>query len=255
MHPILARYGPFFLYSYTVIMALGLAAGIGLAAWLARRREQPISGWFDALLAVLIAGLVGGRAGFVIANLTYFADRPGEIALVWQGGLSYHGALLGGLMGLLVWSAWKRRSFFQFAGLLAASMVLVSAFGWFACYMEGCAYGREATFGFLVSDLPDSYGVFALRYQTQLTGVALCLVILAVVLFADHRVRAGTLFGLSLILLSVVRVLVSLYRGDMVPQLGALRWDTLLDSTIAIVTAFVLLLSTIVRGIRSRSPA
>jgi prolipoprotein diacylglyceryltransferase len=107
----------------------------------------------------------------------------------------------------------------------------------------------------LVSDLPDSYGVFALRYQTQLTGVALCLVILAVVLFADHRVRAGTLFGLSLILLSVVRVLVSLYRGDMVPQLGALRWDTLLDSTIAIVTAFVLLLSTIVRGIRSRSPA
>jgi len=173
MHPILGRYGPFFLHSFTVVMAIGLAAGIGLTTWLERRDDRNWPGWIDGLIVTLLAGLIGGRAGFVFANWTYFSEEPGQIGLVWQGGLSYHGALLAGLLGLLLWTAWRGRAFAQYAGLLAPALVLVSAFGWLACWFEGCAFGRETTFGLLAADLPDSYGVYGLRYQTQLLGLAL----------------------------------------------------------------------------------
>jgi phosphatidylglycerol:prolipoprotein diacylglycerol transferase len=252
MQPILARYGPFFLYSYTVVMALGLAASVGLTAWLERRDRERLPEWIDALLVAAAAGLIGGRAGFVIANRTYFAQEPGQIALVWQGGLSYHGVLLAGLMGLLAWSVWKRRSFAAYAGLLAAGLVVISASGWLACYLEGCAYGLETTFGFLAGDLPDSYGVYALRYQTQLMGLVLCLALLPAVVLGQRRLPPGPLFALSLLLLSAIRVVVSFYRGDQVPQLGAWRWDTLLDGAISIVTLLVLLFIVIRRPDRSR---
>lgn len=252
MHPILARYGPFFLYSYTVVMAFGLAAGIGLTAWLERRSQDRLPGWIDAVLVAAFAGLVGGRAGFVIANRPYFAQEPGEIALVWQGGLSYHGVLLAGLLGLLAWSVWQRRTFTSYAGLLAPALVLVSAFGWLACYLEGCAFGREATFGILAGDLPDSYGVFALRYQTQLMGLVLCLLLLPAAILARRRLRPGPLFGLSLMLLSAIRVAVSLFRGDKVPLLGAWRWDTVIDGSIIVLTLLVLVAVAIRRPERSR---
>jgi phosphatidylglycerol:prolipoprotein diacylglycerol transferase len=254
MHPILARYGPFFLYSYTVVMAIGLAAGIALTAKLAQREQGRWPGWIDGLIVALLFGLVGGRAGFVLANRTYFAEEPGQIGLVWQGGLSYHGALLAGLLGLLIWTVWRRRSFAEYAGLMAAALVLVSAFGWLACYLEGCAYGREATFGFLVSDLPDSFGVFGLRYQTHLMGLVLCLALFPVAIVGRRYLRPGLLFGISLVLLSIIRLIVSLFRGDEAPYLGSLRWDTVLDGAIVIITLSLLLVAVIIRQLRDQKP-
>ena len=268
MYPILGRYGPFFLYSFTVVMAIGLAAGIGLTAWLERRDGDNHRGWIDGLIIAMIAGLVGGRAGFVIANWTYFSEEPGQIGLVWQGGLSYHGALLAGILGLLAWAMWKRQSFAQIAGLFAPALVLVSASGWLACWFEGCAFGRETTFGPLVADLPDSYGVFGLRYQTQMMGLILCLLIFPAIIALRGRLRPGLLFGLTLVLLSAGRIVVTLFRGDVVPLfgadavtlfgadavtfLGSLRWDTVLDGSMAIVVLLLMGLNAVWRLVTQR---
>ncbi|UCG25050.1 MAG: prolipoprotein diacylglyceryl transferase [Chloroflexota bacterium] len=249
MYPIIGRYGPFFLYSYTVVMAVGLAAGIGLTAWLERRDGDHRPGWIDGLIVASLAGLVGGRAGFVVANWTYFSEEPGQIGLVWQGGLSYHGALLVGLLGLLVWTAWRGQVLAQYAGLLAPALVLVSAFGWLACWFEGCAFGRETTFGPLAADLPDSYGVFGLRYQTQLLGLALCLLLFPVTLAIRGRLRPGLLFGLTLILLSAGRLVVTLFRGDEIGMLGPVRWDTVLDGALVVLVLLALAITTIWRFI------
>lgn len=252
MYPILDRYGPFFLHSYTVIMAVGLATGIVLTAWLERRDGGNRPGWIDGLIVALLAGLIGGRAGFVVGNWTYFSEEPGQIGLVWQGGLSYHGALLVGLLGLLVWTAWRRRPFAQYAGLLAPALVLVSAFGWLACWFEGCAFGRETTFGPLAADLPDSYGVFGLRYQTQLLGLVLCLLLFPAAMALRGRLRPGLLFGLIIIFLSASRIVVTLFRGDEVLMLGPARWDMVLDGAIALVVVLILVFAGVWRSFANR---
>lgn len=234
MYPILARFGPFFLYSYTVVMALGIFAGIGLTHFLGKREGIKSERWFDGLLLGVITGLIFGRVIFVLANAAYFKENLNEIFLLWRGGLSYHGVLIACLIFLGFWTRFKGPAFSQIALLLAPALAIVSAFGWFACWLDGCAYGQEAAAGFLVADLPDSFGVFTLRYSTQLIALLISLLIFSLTLFISCYKRFLWLPWLTLLLLSAGRLVVSLLRGDSVPVLGTLRLDTLADGLLVI---------------------
>jgi phosphatidylglycerol---prolipoprotein diacylglyceryl transferase len=204
-----------------------------------RPRVPPPPGGPDPLLFSSVLALAGGRLVFVTAQWEYFRAHTPEIFWLWHGGLSYHGALLTGVVALWVWSAWQKRSFGRYADLLAPSLVLLQAFGWSACWLDGCAYGREISFGPLAADLPDQFGVFALRYQTQLAGVLWSLAVFFIVLGRDgryRRSRAGRLFWLALLLLSTGRLLISFGRGDAVPEVGAWRLDSWLDSSLVVIS-------------------
>ena len=219
MYPILGRYGPFFLYGYSVALGLGLVASLGLTAWLARDKTRP--DWIDGGLLSLVAGVLGGRIGFVLGQWAYFMERPSEITNIWQGGLSYHGALLAGLFALWLWCWWGKRPFYAYAALFAPALVLLNVFGWLACYLEGCGYGREAVLDgtfwlhWLTADLPDDFGVFGLRYQTQLVGVLLSLLVLGLVWWwGNGRYPSLRLFWFTLFALSTTHTLLHFSRGD-----------------------------------------
>ena len=158
MYPILARFGPFLIYSYEFVLAIGVGACIGLVAWLTREKRQLRTHWIDGILISVLLALVGGRLVFVLVEWAYYVEEPGEIWLVWRGGLSYHGALIVGLATLWIWTKWRNRSFEDYIGYLAPALALISVFGWFACWLEGCAYGKETALGLLSGDLPDSFG-------------------------------------------------------------------------------------------------
>lgn len=238
MYPILGRYGPFFLYSYTVVLGLGILFALGLTAWQARRTAAPR--WADGALVAMLAALVGGRLGFVALHADYFAERPSEAWQVWQGGLNYHGALFAGLLALWLWSRRRQESFAACAGLLAPGLALLSVFGWGACWLEGCAYGRETFLGPLAADLPDEFGVFAVRYRTQLIGLLLALAVFMAVLWLRRRRPPGVLFWLTLAGLSFGRLPVGLLRGDPMVQIGNVRLDVALDAALVIISLLLL---------------
>jgi phosphatidylglycerol:prolipoprotein diacylglycerol transferase len=232
MVPILGRYGPFFFYSYTAILGSGLLLALGLTRGLARDRVT--AAWWHGAVLALAAGLLAGRAGFVASQPGYFSLHPDEVWRIWQGGVSYHVALLAAVGALWFWCRRHRLSFTRLAALLAPGALLWGATGWLACYMEGCAYGRATRLGWLAADLPDSFGVFAVRYQTQLLGAFLFLLLAVIVWRWQRRVPPGPLFWLALALASGSRALVSLWRGDPVPEIGGWRLDTLADSLLAL---------------------
>ncbi len=258
MLPILTRYGSFFLYSYTVVMGLGLLLAVGAAAWDQRARRQcresqgleqrRIAGkgaWLDGLLWGLALGLIVGRTLFVAVNWDYFRENVQESWLLWRGGISYHGAIVAGLTGMWAWTRLRKVRFARLGDLLAIPAALWSTAGWLACYMEGCAYGREVFMGPLAADLPDSYGVFAVRYQTQLIGVALSL--LALLMLSGLRRRSlpeGALWWTALLLLSAGRAAVGTLRGDEMPLAGGMRVDVLLDAALAGMALVMLVLGT-----------
>jgi len=247
MYPILGRYGRFFLYSYTVLIGLGIIAAIGLTAWQARRQARAndgwVAGWFDGLLVSLAAGLVGGRIGFIWVHREYFQQRPAEAWQIWQGGLNYHGALAAGLLALAGWWAIHQRqrtSFSAYAGLFAPALALGSAFGWLACWLEGCAYGRETTHALWSATLPDHFGVFAVRYQTQLLGLGFSLIVFLLVIARHRHRQSGWLFWFTLFGLSFGRLVVSLWRGDDAPIISTIRLDTFLEATVAFMSLILL---------------
>ncbi|MFN2137412.1 MAG: prolipoprotein diacylglyceryl transferase family protein [Candidatus Promineifilaceae bacterium] len=232
MAPILARYDSIFIYTFTVVLALGVSLAVYVTAELTRRRPAPA--WFDALLWTFAAAIAGGRLGFILGQWSYFQENPLEIWQVWRGGLSYHGALLAGLAGLLLWSMANDRSFYRYAALFAPGLALIAVFGWAACWFDGCAYGRETIIGPLAADLPDTFGVFALRFRTQLAGLLLSVIAFGLILWLSPRLPDAQLFCSALLLLSLAHLLPGLYRGDPLLSIGRIRLDLLLDALLVL---------------------
>jgi phosphatidylglycerol---prolipoprotein diacylglyceryl transferase len=232
MYPILGRYGSFFFYSYTAALGSGLLLALALVRAPARRTVG--ERWWHGVALALLAGVLAGRAGFVASHLDYFQVHLGESWQIWRGGLSYHAALPVALATLFLWCRRQALSFYRLAAVLSPGALLWSAAGWVACWLDGCAYGRETALGWAAADLPDEFGVFAVRYQSQLLGVGLYLMSALLVWWLTSRLQPGTLFWLALALASAGRALVSVWRGDPFAALAGWRLDTLLDLLLAL---------------------
>jgi phosphatidylglycerol:prolipoprotein diacylglycerol transferase len=237
MIPILTRFGSSFLFSYTVVLGLGVILGFALTYWLADERQPQ---WWDGWLIAMVCAWLSGRLTFIWLNWDYYGLRPLEIGQLWQLGQTYQGALWAGLLGLGGWCWWRKRPFYDYAALFAPALVLIMAFGWAACWAEGCAYGRETTLGFFAADLPDEFGVFAVRYQTQLMGVVLSMGLFTAVLFSRNRVSTAVLFWFTILCLSLIQLALTLWRGDNVPLLGHFRIYTLLNLLLVLISLILL---------------
>lgn len=237
MIPIITRYGSSFLFTYTFIWGLGIVAGLGLTARLARKQQLP---WLDAWLFLMGTSWLGGRLGFILVNWDYYGSRPSDIWQLWHNGLVYQAALAGGLLGLGVWCRWQKEPFYRLADLLAPALVCLTVFGWSACWFEGCAYGLETTLQPAAADLPDAFGVMAVRYQTQLAGVILSLLLMALVLWGRKRFWPGGLFWFSLLMISLNQLIITFFRGDTVPYLATMRLDTFLNALLVLISLFLL---------------
>lgn len=238
MYPILTRLGPFFVYSYTAVFAIGLLLG-----WVVTYRQstaQYLAGWPDAALAALLLGWLGARLSFVLLNWGYFGERPSELLHLWQGGLTAYGGLLGGLIGLGLWCWWRKRPFLPYAALFSPALLLLISTGWAACWVEGCAYGAQTTLGPLAANLPDTFGVFAVRYQTQLLGIGLNFAALLLVLWRQKRGGNGRLFPSTLLLASLIQFSLTFLRGDEVARFAGWRLDSWLALLLAILALLLL---------------
>ncbi|MCC7209791.1 MAG: prolipoprotein diacylglyceryl transferase, partial [Anaerolineae bacterium] len=108
MNPIVISLGPVDVRAFTAWVGGGILACIGLALALAARRGERLLPWLDVCLAALVAGLIGARAAHVAIESAYFAAHPDEILDLARGGLDWHGALAGGLLGALIMARLRR---------------------------------------------------------------------------------------------------------------------------------------------------
>ena len=232
MHPILTRLGPFFIYSFTAVYTLGLLLSWGITHKQARQHRLPR--WQDAALITLFAGWLGARLGFVGLNWGYFAERPSTLLQLWQGGLTAYGGLIGGLIGLGLWCWWGKRPFLSYTTLFSPALLLLIVTGWAACWFEGCAYGTETTLGPLAANLPDTFGVFAVRYQTQLLGIGLNLLLLLLAYLPTCKLATSYRFPLIFITTNLIHFALTFLRGDAAPLLFGWRLDSWLALLFAI---------------------
>ncbi len=244
MSPILGRYGPFFLTNYFVVLAVGILMALAVTAAFSRRLHLP--GWIDGVLLGGGAALVAGRVVYVLLNQDYFIENSGQAWAVWQGGLNAQAALLAGLFTYALWLRWVKLPSRQYLNLIAPGLALVAAAGWAACWFEGCAYGRETLPALWAADLPDDFGVFAVRYQTQAAGFLLSAAVAGLAAWRLAKSPAGPVFWMTLALLSATGALIALLRGDLAPLWVDIRADL-------IVYLMILVLS-LVAAIAARLP-
>lgn len=223
MAPILFTFDRQVIYTYSVVFGLFLVAGLSILAWQQREHSD---GRLDAALWALAAGLVGARLAYLAVNRSYYAERPEEILSLTQGGYSLHGGLVAGFLGLALY-AWatpdgsRRVRLRRLSGALLPVLALGLVGGWLGCLLGGCAYGRAIPppQRWYTPDWPDLYGVHAFRLPSQLFGLALGLLLLAV----SGRLRSHV--GLFLVIYGLGSFVIGFTRGDLDMALGPL-WTT-----------------------------
>ena len=260
MHPILFRLGSTIIYTYTILLDVGLVCGLVVACLEGKRRGIAPERIVDAALWAVVAGIVGGRVGYVLANQEYFAENLREAFYIWEGGLAFQGAFLAGLLALFLYSAYHKLPFLALADTAALGLALGQVFGWLACLMSGCAYGLEShgatsILARLSLDLPDIYGIHAPRFATQPLASALSLAIFVLLWatrrrwpfdpsaelrasFAQDRPFPGLAFIVYLLLYSGGQFLLEFTRGDEAIYWGPWRvsqWIYLAEAALALV--------------------
>ena len=212
----LLHIGPIEIHSYGTLLMLGFVAGVLLARREARRLGLSPELPLDLAIWLLIAGVVGARGLFVALNWIDFAPRPFEVFYIWnQGGLSFHGGLLGGLLAGALFARRRQVSLATLADMNAAPLALGYGIARFGCLLNGCCYGCPTSlpWGVRFPLYPDSAITTDPSHPTQVYAALASFAILAALLWARPRLLVrGQLFLLYLALYSVARSAIEVLR-------------------------------------------
>jgi phosphatidylglycerol:prolipoprotein diacylglycerol transferase len=232
INPIAFSIGPLHVHWYGLMYVAGFLAGWTLGR---RRAAHPGSGWsgedVDRLVVYGAFGvLLGGRLGYVLFyNLPTYAAHPLEVFAIWQGGMSFHGGLLGVLVAVWLFAKRTGRTFFDVTDFLAPLVPLGLGAGRIGNFINGELWGKVSHLPWAVV-FPDPRAGGVPRHPTELYEAFLEGIVLFIVLwFFSMRPRPRmAVSGLFLLCYGVFRFAVEFVRLPD-PQLGylAFGWVTM----------------------------
>ena len=234
--PVIFSIGPVSLHWYGLMYLVGFV----FAMWLAvRRANKQGSGWTkDEVENLLYAGFlgvfVGGRLGYVLFyNLPLFLDNPLYLFKVWDGGMSFHGGLMGVILVMFWFARRTKRTFFQVSDFIAPLIPFGLGAGRLGNFINGELWGRVTTdtpwamlfpssrsedVALAAADpsllpLLNQYGVLP-RHPSQLYELLLEGVVLFIILnlFIRKPRPMGAVSGLFLIGYGAFRIIVEAFR-------------------------------------------
>ncbi len=143
--PIAISIGPLAVRWYGLMYLVAFAAGW----WLARRQaRRPGSGWTEEQVSDLVfyfalGVILGGRIGYVLFyKFGEFLRDPLMLFRIWEGGMSFHGGLLG-VIAITTWWGWKqRKTFFEMMDFLAPCVPIGLGAGRLGNFINGELWGR-----------------------------------------------------------------------------------------------------------------
>jgi phosphatidylglycerol:prolipoprotein diacylglycerol transferase len=220
LNPVAIALGPLQIHWY------GLTYLVAFVLFLLLARRRAALPWFaakgwsardveDLLFWGVLGVVLGGRLGYALFYKTgYYLANPLEILMVWRGGMSFHGGLLG-VIAALGWFGWKRqRSFFQVTDLVAPCVPLGLASGRIGNFINGELWGRQADPSLPWAMVFPGSGAAFPRHPSQLYQFALeGLLLFALMWGYARRERAtGQVSGAFLAGYGVLRFVVEYFR-------------------------------------------
>jgi phosphatidylglycerol---prolipoprotein diacylglyceryl transferase len=177
MRRVFFKFGNVSIYSYPVMLYLGLALGLYAQHYAANLIQLNPARTTIATLILLVPTLIGARLLFVLANLTFYRREPQRIWRTSEGGLSMYGGILLAILfsfPLLAILEIPAGGFWDTSSFTILITVISARVG---CFLNGCCGGRQASGPFAFC-LPDQYGAWKRRIPTQLLEAAWALIVL-----------------------------------------------------------------------------
>lgn len=210
--------GPFSIRWYGLLFALGFIIGFQIFTHFYRKENRKVEDLNDLLWYMILGTVLGARLGHCLFyNPAYYLSHPLEILMIWHGGLASHGAAIGILISLWLYS--KRKKDQPYLWLLDRIVIVVALGGSFI--RLGNLFNSEiigkptnADWGFVftrIDNIP--------RYPTQIFESVAYLIIFVVLIYLyekgiHKKFKDGFLFGLFLIMTFSFRFFIEIFKEN-----------------------------------------
>jgi phosphatidylglycerol:prolipoprotein diacylglycerol transferase len=215
--PVLVEIGPLAIRWYSLAYIAGILLGWRYMLRLAQGRPGGAdAAAIDDLIVWMVLGIVlGGRLGYVLFyKPAYYLANPLEVAFVWQGGMAFHGGLIGVMVATVLFARRRKLALFPLADLIACAAPIGLFFGRLANFINGELWGRTTDVAWAVvfpGGGPEPRHPSQI-YEALLEGAVLFLLLLALWRLTRLRERPGALTGVFFCGYGVARIFVELFR-------------------------------------------
>ncbi len=222
---VLFDFGSLKVYYYGVFISLAIAASILISYLVIKKfyKELDPESIIDLSMWIVPFGVVGARLYYVLLNLNYYALNPLEIFMVQKGGLSIHGAILGGIVAGYFFVKKYKLPFLKYADIVAYGLPIAQAIGRWGNFFNSEAYGLPTNLPWAVYIPVEKryleYVGYSYYHPTFLYESLINILIFLILIFfaRKHFVgKPGCVFFLYLILYSLARIFVESIRIDSV---------------------------------------
>jgi phosphatidylglycerol---prolipoprotein diacylglyceryl transferase len=216
--PVAVHIGSFGIRWYS----LAYMAGIMLGWWVIVRENtrKPLANLnksaLDDMIVWAVLGIVlGGRLGYVFFyKPEHYLQHPAEILHVWEGGMSFHGGLIGTITAFFLFCRKYKINFLGLMDLIACAAPIGLFFGRIANFINGELFGRvtDAEVGMIFptgGPLPRHPSQL---YEAALEGLLIFVIMMLLLKKTDARDKAGRLSGIFLILYGMARIICEYFR-------------------------------------------
>lgn len=228
--PVAFSLGPVRVHWYGLMYLLGFVAAWILAHWRAKYYDED---WNSEQIGDLIffsalGVIIGGRLGYMLFyNLTGLIHQPWTLLKLWQGGMSFHGGLLGVIIAIWLLSYKLKKSFLSMTDFAAPLVPIGLAAGRIGNFINGELWGRptDVPWGMIFPHVDGLARHPSQLYEFGLEGIGLFILVWW---YASRPRPVGCVSAVFLIGYSVARLIVEFFRVPD-PQLGylALNWLTM----------------------------
>ena len=179
MYKIIFKIGAFEIYSYSVFIMIAVLTALWVTILAGKKHNLTQDIFLDLTLYIVVTGALGARILYVLTQWADYAQNLLEIFNFRAGGLSLHGALIGGIIGLLLFAKRRNLSPIVLLDLISPSVALGIAIGRIGCFLNGCCIGIATSLPWGVQD----------RHPAQLYELFLDLILFFILLLIQKRTQ------------------------------------------------------------------
>ena len=221
--PIALQIGPLAIRWYALAYLAGVIGGFYYIKWLNQRFRAggaPLlsAKALDDLMVYAVAGIIlGGRLGYVFFyNASHFLSHPLEILQVWQGGMSFHGGMIGVGVAFFLFARRYQISYLRLMDYICAAAPIGLLFGRMANFINGELYGRvasaDAPFAMIFPHAGAQPRHPSQLYEAGLEGLVLFVIITLLIYKKNALNDAGRIAGVFLLGYGASRFTVEFFR-------------------------------------------
>ena len=232
--------GPLSLHLYGLMLAIGVLAAYKISEVRYAQQGRDPADIARMSVVVVVCGVLGARIYHLFTGYKWDQDGIAGAFQIWKGGLSIWGAVLGGLIGVLVMCRVQRLDTFAVTDAIAPGLLIAQAIGRWGNWFNQELFGRPSTMPWALKidegHRPARYLTNETFHPTFLYESLWCLFAFAIILWAERRFRfrKGQTFALYVAMYTLGRAYTEWLRVDPASEVFGVRFNLLLSLALCV---------------------